>query len=206
MRKWRIGWHPLLKPLWDSCRSKCKKPLARAGLPSERMENIAKPDFKTGFPIDDLPDGGMILGQADAEDVMLARRGDELFALGAACTHYHGPLAEGERICVEHWVVAERQGQVAARNILGYHEPFNAVPFFWSQHYDIAINYVGYAEKWEAIEIDGELDARNCAVTYKGDNRTLAAATISRDLQSLQIEAAMEASAGENRLTAANIP
>ena len=59
------------------------------------MENSAKPDLKTGFPADNLPDGGMILGQADGEDVILARRGDELFAVGASCTHYHGPLADG---------------------------------------------------------------------------------------------------------------
>ena len=98
----------------------------------------------------------------------------------------------GERIRVEHWVVAERQGQVAAKNILGHRERFDAVPFFWSQHYDVAINYVGHAERWDAVEIDGNLDARNCAVSYKQGDRTLAVATISRDLQSLQTEAAME--------------
>jgi apoptosis-inducing factor 3 len=100
----------------------------------------------------------------------------------------------GGLVRIEHWVVAQRQGQVAARNILGRRERFDAVPFFWTQQYGVSIKYVGHAEKWDAVDINGSLEAKDCSVTYKLAGRTLAVATISRDLQNLQVEAAMEAS------------
>ncbi len=97
-----------------------------------------------------------------------------------------------ENIRVEHWVVAERQGQTAARNMLGQREAFDAVPFFWSQHYDVPINYVGHAEQWDEIAIEGDIAARDCLLRYKSKGRVLAVASIYRDLASLQAELEME--------------
>jgi NADPH-dependent 2,4-dienoyl-CoA reductase/sulfur reductase-like enzyme/nitrite reductase/ring-hydroxylating ferredoxin subunit len=100
-----------------------------------------------------------------------------------------------ENIRVEHWVVAERQGQAAARNMLGLREAFDAVPFFWSQHYDVPINYVGHAESWDEIVVDGDIKGRDCVLRYKRKGRVLAVASIYRDLDSLRAELAMEQNA-----------
>jgi apoptosis-inducing factor 3 len=98
----------------------------------------------------------------------------------------------GANIRVEHWVVAERQGQTAARNILGRNERFDAVPFFWSQHYDVAIRYIGHAERWDRTVIEGDPRARDCEATYFAGDLKLAAATVSRDIANLRAEVALE--------------
>lgn len=96
------------------------------------------------------------------------------------------------RIRVEHWVAAERQGQVAALNMLGEHERFRATPFFWSKHYDQSIRYVGHAAQWDTIDIDGSVDAGDFTARFTQQGRLLAAASLGRDRESLEIHAAMD--------------
>jgi hypothetical protein len=81
----------------------------------------------------------------------------------------------------------QAQGQTAALNMLGYRESYSAVPFFWSQHYDTRINYVGHAERWDEVDIDGGI-AKNCLMRFKRNGRVLAVATIHRDTESLGAE------------------
>jgi apoptosis-inducing factor 3 len=89
-------------------------------------------------------------------------------------------------------VVAQRQGQTAAINMLGMQQRFDAVPFFWSQHYDVPINYIGHAGRWNEIEVDGDINAKDCVLRYKLEGRVLAVASIFRDVENLQAELAME--------------
>ena len=100
----------------------------------------------------------------------------------------------GERIRVEHWVVAQRQGQTAARNMLGRRERFDAVPFFWTEQYDFGLAYVGHAEAWDTAQLDGQLnlDTRDCTVTYSRQGKKLAAAFVHRDLDGLRAEVEFE--------------
>jgi NADPH-dependent 2,4-dienoyl-CoA reductase/sulfur reductase-like enzyme/nitrite reductase/ring-hydroxylating ferredoxin subunit len=98
----------------------------------------------------------------------------------------------GAAIRVEHWVVAQRQGQTAARNILGQRERFDAIPFFWTEQYDFSLAYVGHGEGWDETHIDGDIAARDATIAYRRGGRTLAAAFLHRDLDGLRTEHAVE--------------
>jgi hypothetical protein len=133
---------------------------------------------------------GLTVDNGIVVDENLRSSAPDVYAAGDVA-RYPDPVS-GERIRIEHWVVAERQGQAVARAMLGIGSPFREAPFFWSQHYDVAINYVGHASVWDAAEVRGNLDGRDATVVYRNKGQTLAVVTIGRDHVSLAAEAAME--------------
>jgi NADPH-dependent 2,4-dienoyl-CoA reductase/sulfur reductase-like enzyme/nitrite reductase/ring-hydroxylating ferredoxin subunit len=133
---------------------------------------------------------GLTVAKGVVVDEYLETSAPGIFAAGDVAS-WPDPRS-GERIRIEHWVVAERQGQTAAQNILGRRKSFDAVPFFWSQHYDMVISYVGHASRWDKIEIEGSLADHDGKVVFSQDSRVLAVATVSRDRDSLAAEAEME--------------
>jgi NADPH-dependent 2,4-dienoyl-CoA reductase/sulfur reductase-like enzyme/nitrite reductase/ring-hydroxylating ferredoxin subunit len=113
-----------------------------------------------------------------------------IFAAGDVARFPH-PVS-GERIRIEHWVVAQRQGALAAQNMLGLGRRLAIVPFFWSQHYDVTLRYVGHAAGWDEVRVDGTIDGLDARIDYLAAGKRLAVATINRDRESLEAELAFE--------------
>jgi len=133
---------------------------------------------------------GLTVENGIVVDRMLATSDENIYAAGDLA-RYPDPRSK-KNIRVEHWVVAERQGQTAARNMLGAKEPFDDVPFFWSQHYDVGINYVGHADGYDRAELDGNPAAKDCSVRFYAGSELVALATIFRDQESLDTERKLE--------------
>jgi apoptosis-inducing factor 3 len=138
---------------------------------------------------------GLAIDRGIKVDAHLATSVPGIYAAGDAA-RFPDPVS-GEAVRIEHWVVAQRMGQTVARNILGQRQAFASAPFFWSVHYDLQVNYVGHAERWDRIDIHGRLGDRDCTIAYRmapdtEREQTLAVATIGRDQVSLAAESAFE--------------
>jgi nitrite reductase/ring-hydroxylating ferredoxin subunit len=143
---------------------------------SDQLQTPNRPDLTAGLPASSLDDGVPLLGHVQGEPVIVVRRGAEIFAIGATCSHYRGPLTEG--LVVDDTVRCP-----------WHHACFSLRT---GVHYDIPINYVGHAERWEAIEIAGSLQRHDCRVRYRAGGRVLARASIFRDRENLEAELALE--------------
>ena len=104
---------------------------------------------------------------------------------------YPDPVS-GERVRIEHWVVAERQGQVVAANMLGGRKRFDSAPFFWSEQFGTSIRYVGHAPRWDQVIVDGDIESESFTIRYFEDGKHCASASIGRDRDNLEDELALE--------------
>jgi len=124
-------------------------------------------------------------------DASLRTSAPDVYAVGDVA-RFPDPRT-GAPVRIEHFVVAERQGQAAARSILGLDGGYREAPFFWSQHYDVTLRYVGHAARWDRIDIRGSVAARDFAGFYVDQGRVAAVVTAGRDMVALQAERALEA-------------
>jgi 3-phenylpropionate/trans-cinnamate dioxygenase ferredoxin reductase component len=106
-----------------------------------------------------------------------------IYAAGDVANHYH-PVFE-RHIRVEHWQNALKQGPAAARNMLGENEPYDEIPWFWSDQYEHSLQYAGFHTEWDELVVRGSMDERNFVAFYRKDGRVLAAVAMNqgRDLR-----------------------
>lgn len=137
--------------------------------------------------------GRLATGNGVLVDCYLGTSAPGIYAAGDIAA-FPDPIT-GEPTRIEHWVVAERQGQVAAANMLGIRQPFDSAPFFWTEQYGVTVRYVGYASQPQDITVEGDLGVCDAAVHFGKDGRRRATATVNRDRENLEAELELESQA-----------
>ncbi|HVI58247.1 MAG TPA: FAD-dependent oxidoreductase [Luteimonas sp.] len=127
---------------------------------------------------------GLAVDDGIVVDARLQAAAPGVYAAGDVARYRH----RGELVRVEHWVHAERQGQAVAANMLGAGQPFADVPFFWTHHQGVELRCSGHMAGWDRIDIDGALAARDFTARFFRAGRLVAAASVGRDRENLEIE------------------
>ena len=102
----------------------------------------------------------------------------DVFAAGAVTNHRHPVL--GQRVRVEHWQNAARQGRGAGLAMMCHGGPYDDIPWFWSEQYDHRIEYTGFHRDWDRIAIPGSLESRSFTAFYLKEGRVQAVAALDR--------------------------
>jgi 3-phenylpropionate/trans-cinnamate dioxygenase ferredoxin reductase component len=130
-------------------------------------------------PVTDLLAGtGVRIDNGVVVDEYLWTGVEGIYAAGDVANHYHPVF--GRRIRVEHWQNALKQGPAAARNMLEKDEPYEDIPWFWSNQYEYNLQYAGFHTEWDELIVRGSLDERNFVAFYRKDMRVLAAVAVNR--------------------------
>jgi NADPH-dependent 2,4-dienoyl-CoA reductase/sulfur reductase-like enzyme len=115
--------------------------------------------------------------------------GEALYAAGdVAC---FPDWRTGRKVRIEHWRTAEQHGRVAAYNMLGMNTPFRGVPFFWTMQAGLQLRYVGHADQWSEVVINGNIDNDEFIAYFIDDGKVLAACGTGRDEEMAALEELM---------------
>lgn len=143
-------------------------------------------------PSDELArEAGIAVDRGILVDARLQTSAPGVYAAGDVA-RFPDPFGAAGQVRIEHWAVAQAQGRLAARNMLGFDEAYAQTPFFWSQHGDMTVAYTGHAERWDRLEESGDPQRGDYLCRFIAGERVLAVASVGRDLDSLREELAMQ--------------
>jgi NADPH-dependent 2,4-dienoyl-CoA reductase/sulfur reductase-like enzyme/nitrite reductase/ring-hydroxylating ferredoxin subunit len=128
-------------------------------------------------------EAGLTVDRGVIVDDQLRTSDPAIWAAGDVARYVDARTLQNVRF--EHWVVALCQGLLAALALVGRSVKLHQVPFFWTTQFGLSLRYVGHAESWDRIDVDGDPDSTNCAFAYRRAGKTLALAFYGRDRDAL---------------------